>query len=887
MDEHTRPNPEDLLRQLDHGRDESRGKLRIFLGYAAGVGKTYAMLEAAQQKKAEGIDVVVGLVETHGRPETEKLLSGLEVIPRRTVIYRGIRLQEMDLDAVISRHPAIALVDELAHTNAPGSRHPKRFADVQELLDVGIDVYTTLNIQHLESLKDVVAQITGVVVRETVPDSILDEADEISLVDLPPEDLQVRLREGKVYVPEQAEQAAKKFFRTGNLTALRQVAMRRAADRIDLSMHAYMRGQAIPGPWPAGERLLVSVSSSPLSQRLVRAGRRLADELDARWYAVHVETPQMEQRPEADRNRAVANLRLAEELGAEVVSLRGASAVDTILEYARAQNITKIIVGKPLQPRLKEILRGSFVDQLVRKSGPIDVYVISGKPDDGALALARTRRPQFRAAPYLASLALVAAVTLLCWLLRTRVEPPNLVMIYLSAVVITAIYLGSGPAALSSVIGVLAFDFLFVDPVFTFRVRDTQYLITFAGLLGVGLLVSALLSRVRSQVAFLKNKEHQASTLYALSRSLNSAVSIEAIAEAAVRSLKQVFGCEGVILVPDDGRTGLRSLPAGTKLSQDERAVADWAFAHEREAGYGTKTLSGSRFLFLPLRTTGATHGLLGIDLVALGAPLTLEQSGMLSAVVSLTALAVERSSLARQAGQVRLLKAREELQAALYNSVSHELRTPLTTIVGVLTSLSESRQGIGPELSREIQNDMIGNAREQAGRLTRLVNNLLSISRIESGAVTVKRVPADVHDIISSALAEAGERATHRQIKVSVEDEVPVVKVDFALMAQALGNLIDNALKYSPPATEVEITARSEGREVEISVLDRGPGIPQEEIGHVFEKFYQGAHQSSVPGTGLGLGIARGFVEAHGGRVSVRNRDGGGAEFTITIPLE
>jgi two-component system sensor histidine kinase KdpD len=527
----TRPDPDELLARVKAEEIQpTRGRLKVFLGYAAGVGKTYSMLEAARQRKAEGVDVVVAYVEAHGRPETEALVQGLEVVPRRQQKVRGITVEEMDLDAVLARKPALALVDELAHSNAPSSRHRKRYSDVQELLDAGIDVYTTFNVQHLESLKDIVAQITGVVVREAVPDSFLDEASEIELIDLPPDELLKRLSEGKVYVPEQAQRAVTKFFRRGNLTALREIAMRSAADRVDGQMRKYMRREAIVGPWPAGERILVCVSASPLSERLIRAGRRLADELDAEWHAVYVQTTGPRQSSQAATNLGLSNLHIAERLGATVKNLQSETIEEGILTYARAQNITKIVVGKPLRSRLSELARGSLVDRLIRQSGPIDIYVISGSNEETISSGRRAEPARGGLAGYVRATALVAGATAVSLPLRSLIEPANLVMVYLASVLISGVYLGYGPSVLASLAGVLAFDFFCVLPYYSFSVNDKQYAITFAGLLGVGLIVSALASRLRARADISRRHESEATRLYTLSREMNTAVGRDAIA---------------------------------------------------------------------------------------------------------------------------------------------------------------------------------------------------------------------------------------------------------------------------------------------------------------------------------------------------------------------
>jgi two-component system sensor histidine kinase KdpD len=636
-------------------QQQMRGKLKIFLGYVAGVGKTFAMLGAAHQRQAEGKDVVIGYIETHGRAETEELVKGLELIPRRQVEYHGVTLPEMDVDAVLARRPQLALVDEFAHTNAPGSRHPKRYQDVEELLAAGIDVYTTLNIQHLESLNDVVAQITGVTVRETVPDRLLDAATEIELIDLPPAELLQRLKEGKVYVPDQAARAIEKFFRPGNLTALREIALRCTAERVDEQMRAYMQMRAIPGPWPAADRLLVCVSPSPLSERLVRAARRLAEPLNAEWFAVYVEMPAHAHLSETERDRVARTLRLAEELGGKSIDLPGRNVVETILSYAHQYNITKIIAGKPLRSRWQELIRGSVVDQLIHRSGNIDVYVISSAAEPVQPVITPTslqpHRPWHR---YLESVGWVAAATLLGEIISPFISSANLAMIYLLTVVIAALRLGRGPSIAAAVLSVFAFDFFFVPPRLTFAVSDYQYVITFASLLIVGLAISTLASRAREQAEAARRRETQTAALYALSQDLAVAVGLEAIMQAVINHIGQTFDRELAVFLPEGKHLVTQAASPGFAIDQDEYAVADWAFQHGQPAGRGTDTLPASEARYLPLKTARGVVGVLGLKLARSGLHSTPEQRRLMEAFANQTALAIERAQLAETARQAQ-----------------------------------------------------------------------------------------------------------------------------------------------------------------------------------------------------------------------------------------
>lgn len=644
-----RPDPDTLLARIKgEERRKQRGKLKIFLGYIAGVGKTYEMLKAAHLRRAEGITVQAGYVETHGRKETEELLEGLPVLPRKMVEYRGITLPEFDLDAALQCRPPLILVDELAHTNVPGSRHVKRYQDVEELLDAGIDVYTTLNVQHIESLNDVVAQITGVIVRETIPDRVIDEADEIEVVDLAPPELLQRLREGKVYVPDMAARAVEKFFNEGNLYALRELTLRRAAERVDEQMLAYMQTRAIPGPWAAGEHLLVSIGPGPLSERLVRTARRQADRMGARWTAIYVETPAHHRLSRDALEQLARNMEMAKKLGAETVTLFGFNIASTVLDYARRHNITRIIVGKTLRPRWQEYVFGSIVDQLIHDSGTIDVYVISS--EDHAPQIIGEMEHLLPAAPpkdYLAASALVAALVVIGWLIKSFISPTNLAMLFLLAVVVVAFRRGLRPAVFTAVIGVLAFDFFFVPPYLTFRVSDTEYLITFAGMIIVGSLVSLLVIKAREHAFAAQNRERETGTLLALSQDLAAAPDTDAVIAAVIRHIREIFGWEGVVLLPGGAGLEVRSsLAPSLKLNDDEIAMAVWAFQHNAVAGYGTDTLHGSRLRYIPLAGSEGVLGILGVIPSGSGEIITYGQERILAAFANQIALALERVQL-------------------------------------------------------------------------------------------------------------------------------------------------------------------------------------------------------------------------------------------------
>jgi two-component system sensor histidine kinase KdpD len=879
-----RPDPDQLLERVrtDEAR-QRRGKLKVFLGAAAGVGKTYAMLEAARARRATGLDVVVGYVEPHGRSETEALLEGLEQLPPRLVEYHGTHLREFDLDAALARRPALVLVDELAHTNAPGARHAKRWQDVSELLEAGIDVYTTVNIQHLESLNDIVARITGVIVRETVPDSVLEAADELELVDLPPEGLLQRLREGKVYIAEQADRAVRKFFRKGNLIALRELALRLTAARVDAEMEEYRRDHAIPGTWPVSERILVAVSPSPLAARVVRTARRMAAAMRAEWVVAHVERPGA-RLSEADRDRVVQTLRLAEQLGAETVTLTGHDLADELVRYARARNASKIVLGKTRQARWRETLRGSVVNDLVRKSGDIDVYVISGEGE----GVRQVSKPAGERAwgwrGHARATAVVAIATALAWGMFPFFQLSSLVMVYLLAVVFVATRLGRGPSILASVLSVAVFDFLFVPPYLSFAVSDTEYLLTFAVMLVVALVTSTLTVRVRQQAEQARQREGRTAALYAVSRDLARARGADEVMAAAARHVAEVFGSASAIFTP--GETGGLALRAGglggAEADVSEQAVARWVQEHAQPAGLGSATLPGARALYLPLR---AARGTVGVLAVRPPAPLLLDepdQQHLLETFADQTALAIERASLAEEAQHATVRAETERLRSALLSAVSHDLRTPLATITGATSSLMT---GSG-RLDEATRQELVAVAHEEAERLNRLVANLLDVTRLEAGAVQVRKEWHPLEEIVGASLTRLERQLADRPVTTRIPADLPLVPLDGVLIDQVLLNLLDNAVRHTPPGTPIEISAALDGDYVSVAVADRGPGVPSGDEERVFDRFYRGRAGGAGGGVGLGLTVCKGIIEAHGGRIEAANRPGGGAIVRFTLPL-
>jgi two-component system, OmpR family, sensor histidine kinase KdpD len=882
MSEH-RPDPEALLARVNEEEARARrGKLKMFFGAAAGVGKTYAMLEAARELRADGVDVVVGVVETHKRAETEALADGLEILPRRAIEYRSTTLHEFDLDAALLRRPKVILVDELAHSNAPGSRHTKRWQDVIELLDAGIDVYTTVNVQHVESLNDVVAKITGVVMRETVPDSVFEQADDVELIDLPPDDLLQRFREGKVYVPGQAQDALENFFRKGNLIALRELSLRRTAERVDAQMRVYRREHAIDRVWPTAERILVCVGPSPFSTRLVRAAKRMADRLGAEWIAAYVETPAQLRLPPEAKDSVIQTLRLAEQLGAQTITLSGPTMSEAILAYARDRNVSKIVVGKPTRSLWRRMLFGSIVDALVQGSGDIDVDVISGEREGGSVvAPVRRRVLATDWAAYGKAVAVVAVTTGVAWLMAPVSELSNVVMVYLLGIVIVAMRTGRGPSLLAAVLGVAAFDFFFVPPRFTFAVSDARYLLTFLVMLIVSVVISGLTVRTRAQAEAAEHREQQTAALYAMSRELAGTRGVDALLQVAVRHVTEVFRSQVVVLVPGTGGS-LTAWPGGQfEVDANELGVGRWVFEHRQPAGLGTATLPGASALHVPLMGSTGPVGVLGLrpaDRHAMDEPERLHQ---LETFAAQTALALERAQLAEEAQNAEVRVETERLRNSLLSSVSHDLRTPLAAITGAVSTILQD----GARLDSGTQRDLLESVHEEAGRLNRLVQNLLEMTRLESGAVQLRKELHPPEEIIGAALGRLSKGLAGRRVTTKVPPDLPLVPMDDVLIEQVLVNLLDNAIKYTPAGSPIEIIATATDRNLTMEVADRGPGLPPGTEERVFEKFYR-ADRIAAGGAGLGLAICSGIVRAHGGRIWAQNLPGAGVAFLFTLPL-
>jgi len=883
-----RPNPDVLLAEVEaEERRVRRGSLRIFFGYAAGVGKTFTMLQTARRARDEGRDVVIGYVEPHARPDTQALADGFETLPVREVPYRGVSLREFDLPAARARRPEILLVDELAHTNAPNSVHEKRWQDVQEVLEAGIDVWTTLNVQHIESLNDVIGQITGIVVRETIPDHVFDSADELELVDITPEELLERLQAGKIYLPEQARHALERFFQRPNLAALRELSLRQAARRVHTDVESARRRAAVTEPWATADRLLVCIGPSPTTARVIRTAKRMATALDADWIALSVDVTGA---PAAapSRQRIAEHVRLAERLGAEAVTLAGQDIAETIVEFARSRNVTKILIGRTHRPRWSRYLFGSLVDDLIERAGRIDVSVIHGEEDtnfpgqsgppqrsqiDGRAMLEAT----------LAVLTAAAAATALRWSGLSDAES-NTVMIFLAAVAWSAFRHGRAPAAVASLLAVLVFDFCFVPPAFTLAVSDVQYVFTFAVMLAIGLVISTLTARLRGQVESTRERERRTAALYELGRQLGGVSGQAFLSAAAARKVSEIVGGEAAVYLDESPAPPAVVAGRDTAVARHPLSLpaAQWAMAHDQIAGAGTNTLPAAIALFVPLIGSSRTLGALGVRVPDTSRLADAEERRLLEACAAQLALALDRDLMTIEASEARIKAEAEVVRSNLLAGVSHDLRTPLAAIAGASSSLlGEGVTDVG------VRRQLLETIEAEARRLTRLLENILQMSRLDAGGAVPNLQWHVLEEIVGSAFHRVGRSLAGHEVAIRIPADLPLVHVDGLLLEQVFVNLLENAARHTPPGTHVTISAAVDGRALRIAVSDDGPGLPAAAEDKVFDRFFQaGPAADAGRGTGLGLAICRAIIKAHRGSIAAARGPGGGAEFVIRLPL-
>jgi two-component system, OmpR family, sensor histidine kinase KdpD len=894
-----RPDPDQLLMQL-HLQDKKnlRGKLKVFFGSSAGVGKTYAMLQAAHALLREHVHVLVGVIETHGRAETESILQGLPLLPLRQIIYKDKTLTEFDIDAALKHHPSVILVDELAHSNAEGCRHKKRWQDVEELLSSGIDVYTTVNVQHIESLNDIVAQITGIKVHETIPDRVFDLADEVLLIDLPPEALLQRLQEGRIYIPEQAKKATSHFFRKGNLIALRELALRRTADRVDAQMQEYRQHQSIHQVWQTHERILVGIGPGRDSENLIRTAARLAYSLKAEWLAVFIETPAAHESGVEQRKQVTELLRLAQSLGAITANLNGDSVTATLLEYALSHNVSRIVLGKPTRSLLARMFKPSVSDQIASMKSDIDVHIVmksqcqSTKAKKPALAAAQLSS-HFTAQKqrgYLWALIISAITSAVASILLPYFELANIIMLYLLGVMLISMRYGKGPGIVASLLSVSTFDFFFVPPRFSFTVSDTQYVMTFAIMLSVALVISNLTAILRRQAQIASSREKRSFALYEIGKELASAMTTSQIVEVSTHHVARMFNSSVAILAPGADEqlqvvhmSGTRKYPdlSAAQLEGVDIAIAQWTYDHQQQAGLGTDTLPSSKILYIPLKAPMRTRGVLAILPESMQDILLPEQRQLLDTFAAQIGLALERKHYVEVARDALISMETEHLRNSLLSAISHDLRTPLTSIIGTTSQLKDGLKSGSNEY------ELVTALHEQAYRMQSLVLNLLDMARLQSGTVKLNSDWHVLEEIVGSAINGLRMALQQHHIIVKPMEAIPLLFVDAVLIERVFSNLLDNACKYSAAGSNIMIAANCDNSQVFISVADEGQGLPQGMEDSIFQKFTRGRSESSTPGVGLGLSICKSIIEAHGGRIWAEKHQQKGATFMFSLPVK
>jgi two-component system, OmpR family, sensor histidine kinase KdpD len=881
MDNIERPDPEEILASIKLEEEKSkRGKLKIFFGMCAGVGKTYTMLQTAQAEKSKGCDIIIGYVETHNRKETAGLLSGFEVIPRRSFQYKTTSVEEMDLDAIIARKPQLVLVDELAHTNAPGSRHAKRYQDIQEILDNGINVYTTVNVQHLESRSDTVAQITGIVIRETVPDEIFENADDIEVIDLTPDELLQRLSEGKVYAPERSREAVESFFRKGNITALREMALRIVADRVDKQLHEYMQLKRIKGPWKSGMHLLVALSHTQQSAKLLRWAKNLSYTMGADLQAVYVETAhKLNPRESEQLNR---NINLSRQLGVKFRIVTNNDLVKAIVDFAQKENITHIIIGKPRVRNLLTLMRlGNFVNRLIRYSGNIDVYILGSDMKSSDRYKEKASLPSFSSTlrQYLTATIIVVIAAVICFLIKGFIGYQVVSFALLFVVSILAFFLGTGPILLAATLSAVIWDFFFIPPPYTLHVDKPVDMLMLIMFFIIALLSGVLTSRIKRQEMKIRVREERTNALYQLTRELSTATGVEEVISIAKNDINKYFNLNCRIILRSEENKLDYTVYKNTnfEFSKNDTSVAEWTFQHSSKAGRYTDTLPSSKYTFYPLKGNQMNLGVIAIQL---DIEFTQGEEQFWETFISQISGKFEREYLRNMAKQAFVLNESDKLYKTLFNSISHELRIPVATIMGASDSLITSEHS--PEISRELSTEIF----KASKRLNRLIENLLNMSRLESGRITPRLDWCDIHDLINKVTESLQEELKPFNLHVVIPEDMPFVKIDFGLMEQVLYNLLYNATQYAYSSTNLRVKAFYDNGIMTLQVMDRGPGFPSGEISLIFNKFYR-VEGSKAGGTGLGLSIAKGFTEAHKGTITVENRQNGGAKFTIKIPSE
>lgn len=882
MEEQTRPNPDELLARIKKNEQkEKKGKLKIYLGMCAGVGKTFSMLQDASKARGRGTDVLIGYIETHGRAETEFLLFHLPQLPRKKIEYKGFVLEEMDIDSILEKKPELIVVDELAHTNAPGSRHIKRYLDVLELIENGIDVYTAVNVQHIESLADTVSQITGVIIKETVPDSILDNADEIELIDISPDELIQRLNDGKVYTADKTKDAIENFFRKGNLSALRELSLRLTADRVDKQVRDYMQENQISGPWKSTQRILIGIGPSPNSADLVRWARRIAYTMEASWIALNVETPRV--LDEKQKRLLNENLELAKELGAEIITTSDTDIVKGIIRIAKNQNVTHIVIGKSQNKSLfSRIIKKDIVDRILNECGQIDVYIVSGDNyEKGKGIPLQLPKIQSSFIKYLASAFIVLFIAAICYPLSPILGYQTVALILLFVVSLLPLIFGPGPVLVSAILSPLIWNYFFVPPKFTVFISRTEDILMFIMFFIIAFVTGILTTKIRQREKAVLQREERAVALYNLADDLSKSKNLEEVIRESVKNLEKVFNAEVIFLLFDTEKKKLQlNNLNGNDISEKEYSVAQWVFLNKKRAGHYTDSLPFAEYVYYPLIGPRGIYGVAGLKMK--DDILFREKETLLDNFIKQSGAAIEREILNQTANKASFLEESDKLYKTLFDSISHEMKTPIATIMGATSFLLQNESNNNFKIHQQLYSEI----NTATIRLNRLVENLLDMARLESGRLVPNLTQCDIYDLFNSALNNfEGETLTH-DITVEVQEDFPFIHLDFTLMEQALKNILQNAIFYTGLNSKIDLNASFDNNFIYITISDNGKGITEKHLEHIFDKFYRIDNKISG-GTGLGLSIAKGIVEVHKGTITASNRITGGLKFEIRIPKE